>query len=159
MPTPPHPHPSLCSVPAYSLRECTFGSWLKKMNFCLARVCCLSPQFPRLVKFQFPKLPWVLVNSTRPQKCDVSLGVNNSCIINCLELKDGYCICNLQYTVVEPQFWIHIFTACFTAGTNTHSVDFRKSAGGFIHGYRYTGICLFCCCCCCCFILSCKWSK
>ncbi len=26
----------------------------------------------------------------------------------------------------------------FFAGTNTHSLDFRKSAGGFIHGYRYT---------------------
>ncbi|KAJ7382594.1 FAD-dependent oxidoreductase domain-containing protein 2 [Desmophyllum pertusum] len=30
------------------------------------------------------------------------------------------------------------FIVYFTAGTNTHSVDFRKSAGGFIHGYRYT---------------------
>ena len=27
----------------------------------------------------------------------------------------------------------------FFAGTNTHSLDFRKSAGGFIHGFRYTG--------------------
>ncbi|KAK3717351.1 hypothetical protein QZH41_011592, partial [Actinostola sp. cb2023] len=26
----------------------------------------------------------------------------------------------------------------FYAGTNTHYVDFRKSAGGFIHGFRYT---------------------
>ncbi|XP_062607812.1 FAD-dependent oxidoreductase domain-containing protein 2-like [Saccostrea cucullata] len=26
----------------------------------------------------------------------------------------------------------------FFAGTNTHSLDFRKSAGGFIHGFRYT---------------------
>lgn len=27
----------------------------------------------------------------------------------------------------------------FFAGTNTHSLDVRKSAGGFIHGFRYTG--------------------
>lgn len=27
----------------------------------------------------------------------------------------------------------------FFAGTATHSLDFRKSAGGFIHGFRYTG--------------------
>jgi hypothetical protein len=27
------------------------------------------------------------------------------------------------------------------AGVNTHSLDFKKSAGGFIHGYRYTGTC------------------
>ncbi|XP_059155814.1 FAD-dependent oxidoreductase domain-containing protein 2-like [Physella acuta] len=26
----------------------------------------------------------------------------------------------------------------FVAGTATHSLDFRKSAGGFIHGFRYT---------------------
>lgn len=26
----------------------------------------------------------------------------------------------------------------YFAGTNTHSLDFRKSAGGFIHGFRYT---------------------
>lgn len=28
----------------------------------------------------------------------------------------------------------------FVAGTATHSLDFRKSAGGFIHGFRYTGM-------------------
>lgn len=28
----------------------------------------------------------------------------------------------------------------YFAGTNTHSLDFRKSAGGFIHGFRYTGM-------------------
>lgn len=27
----------------------------------------------------------------------------------------------------------------FYAGTVTHSLDHRKSAGGFVHGYRYTG--------------------
>lgn len=27
----------------------------------------------------------------------------------------------------------------FAAGVNAHSLDYRKSAGGFIHGYRYTG--------------------
>ncbi|KAK3596169.1 hypothetical protein CHS0354_020627 [Potamilus streckersoni] len=27
----------------------------------------------------------------------------------------------------------------FVAGTASHSLDFRKSAGGFIHGFRYTG--------------------
>jgi hypothetical protein len=26
----------------------------------------------------------------------------------------------------------------YFAGTTTHSIDFRKSAGGFIHGFRYT---------------------
>lgn len=25
------------------------------------------------------------------------------------------------------------------AGTATHSLDYRKSAGAFIHGFRYTG--------------------
>ncbi|KAF6036631.1 hypothetical protein EB796_005078 [Bugula neritina] len=31
----------------------------------------------------------------------------------------------------------------FFAGTSTHSLDFRKSAGGFIHGFRYTTRALF----------------
>jgi len=30
----------------------------------------------------------------------------------------------------------------FFAGTTTHSLDFKKSAGGFIHGFRYTSMCL-----------------
>jgi len=30
-------------------------------------------------------------------------------------------------------------TGMFIAGTASHSLDFRKSAGGFIHGFRYTG--------------------
>ncbi|XP_076451217.1 FAD-dependent oxidoreductase domain-containing protein 2-like [Babylonia areolata] len=31
----------------------------------------------------------------------------------------------------------------FIAGTASHSLDFRKSAGGFIHGFRYTARALF----------------
>jgi len=27
----------------------------------------------------------------------------------------------------------------FVAGTASHSLDFRMSAGGFIHGFRYSG--------------------
>ena len=35
----------------------------------------------------------------------------------------------------------HVFLPLplYIAGVNTHSLDYRKSAGGFIHGYRYTG--------------------
>ena len=29
--------------------------------------------------------------------------------------------------------------AIIIAGVATHSLDYKKSAGGFIHGYRYTG--------------------
>lgn len=32
-----------------------------------------------------------------------------------------------------------IFLLSLSAGVASHSVDWRKSAGGFIHGYRYTG--------------------
>lgn len=27
----------------------------------------------------------------------------------------------------------------YFVGANTHSLDFRQSSGGFIHGFRYTG--------------------
>ena len=31
------------------------------------------------------------------------------------------------------------YPGLYYAGTVTHSLDLRKSAGGFIHGFRYTG--------------------
>lgn len=35
---------------------------------------------------------------------------------------------------------LHTYTHLSTiAGTASHSLDFKKSAGGFIHGFRYTG--------------------
>jgi len=33
------------------------------------------------------------------------------------------------------------YPGLYYAGTVTHSLDWRKSAGGFIHGFRYTGRC------------------
>jgi len=31
------------------------------------------------------------------------------------------------------------YSGLYYAGGVTHSLDWRKSAGGFIHGFRYTG--------------------
>ena len=33
----------------------------------------------------------------------------------------------------------HTHTHTLTAGTASYSLDFKKSAGAFIHGFRYTG--------------------
>ena len=46
---------------------------------------------------------------------------------------------NIESTVKEFDM-AHFFFGSSVAGTNTHSIDFRKSAGGFIHGFRYTGM-------------------
>lgn len=43
-----------------------------------------------------------------------------------------------KYPAIKPSYESTSIPRLYFAGTNTHSVDFRKSAGGFIHGFRYT---------------------
>jgi len=43
-----------------------------------------------------------------------------------------------KYPAVKPSYESASIPRLSFAGTNTHSVDLRKSAGGFIHGFRYT---------------------
>ncbi|XP_078658664.1 FAD-dependent oxidoreductase domain-containing protein 2-like isoform X2 [Branchiostoma floridae x Branchiostoma belcheri] len=43
-----------------------------------------------------------------------------------------------KYPAIKPNYESVNVKGLFFAGTNTHSLDFRKSAGGFIHGFRYT---------------------
>lgn len=44
-----------------------------------------------------------------------------------------------KYPVISDDFQSTDTDGIYFAGTNTHSLDFRESAGGFIHGFRYTG--------------------
>lgn len=46
----------------------------------------------------------------------------------------------LLFLLIQALLWNGAYLCTLLAGTNTHSIDFRKSAGGFIHGFRYTGI-------------------
>ncbi|XP_015768238.1 PREDICTED: FAD-dependent oxidoreductase domain-containing protein 2-like [Acropora digitifera] len=43
-----------------------------------------------------------------------------------------------KYPSIKPDYESTTVPGLYFAGTNTHSIDFRKSAGGFIHGFRYT---------------------
>lgn len=43
-----------------------------------------------------------------------------------------------KYPFVKANYEAAGVRGMFFAGTNTHSIDFKKSAGGFIHGFRYT---------------------
>jgi len=43
-----------------------------------------------------------------------------------------------KYPAVKPSYESTTIPRLYFAGTNTHSVDIRRSAGGFIHGFRYT---------------------
>ncbi|KAF2354889.1 FAD/NAD(P)-binding domain [Trinorchestia longiramus] len=43
-----------------------------------------------------------------------------------------------KYPAIKSTFESSTVNGLFFAGTVTHSLDFRKSAGGFIHGFRYT---------------------
>ncbi|PIK57695.1 putative FAD-dependent oxidoreductase domain-containing protein 2, partial [Apostichopus japonicus] len=44
-----------------------------------------------------------------------------------------------KYPNIKPDYGAEGIPGMYFAGTNSHSLDFRKSAGGFIHGFRYTG--------------------
>ncbi|XP_031575280.1 FAD-dependent oxidoreductase domain-containing protein 2-like [Actinia tenebrosa] len=72
-------------------------------------------------------------------------------IIRCIGFKFDFSIFNNQtkpgpctdkkskkYPRIKPNYEAEAVPDMYFSGTNTHSVDFRKSAGGFIHGFRYT---------------------
>ncbi|XP_077982946.1 FAD-dependent oxidoreductase domain-containing protein 2-like [Glandiceps talaboti] len=43
-----------------------------------------------------------------------------------------------KYPLINHDFQAHNVPGLYFAGTNTHSLDQKKSSGGFIHGFRYT---------------------
>ncbi|XP_066293105.1 FAD-dependent oxidoreductase domain-containing protein 2-like [Branchiostoma lanceolatum] len=48
-----------------------------------------------------------------------------------------------KYPTINHNYESSNVPGMFFAGTCTHSLDFRKSAGGFIHGFRYTARAMF----------------
>eukprot|EP00930_Biecheleria_cincta_P058181 TRINITY_DN44025_c0_g1_i1.p1 TRINITY_DN44025_c0_g1~~TRINITY_DN44025_c0_g1_i1.p1 ORF type:complete len:599 (+),score=86.49 TRINITY_DN44025_c0_g1_i1:269-1798(+) len=48
-----------------------------------------------------------------------------------------------KYPNISHAFEVNGVQGMYSAGTISHSLDFRKSAGGFIHGFRYTARALF----------------
>lgn len=44
-----------------------------------------------------------------------------------------------KYPLIKASYESKGSRGLFILGTASHSVDYRKSAGGFIHGFRYTG--------------------
>ncbi|XP_048658008.1 FAD-dependent oxidoreductase domain-containing protein 2 isoform X4 [Marmota marmota marmota] len=45
-----------------------------------------------------------------------------------------------KYPLIRASYESKGSRGLFILGTASHSVDYRKSAGGFIHGFRYTGL-------------------
>lgn len=43
-----------------------------------------------------------------------------------------------KYPLLKPNYEAKHSPGLYVVGTASHSIDFRKSAGGFIHGFRYT---------------------
>ena len=43
-----------------------------------------------------------------------------------------------KYPKIRFDYQSSDYDHLYFAGTITHSIDFRKSSGGFIHGFRYT---------------------
>ncbi|KAK3862612.1 hypothetical protein Pcinc_031546, partial [Petrolisthes cinctipes] len=50
----------------------------------------------------------------------------------------GHSTRKTKYPGIKHNYEAKNVPGLYFAGTNTHSLDFRKSAGGFIHGFRYT---------------------
>jgi len=46
-----------------------------------------------------------------------------------------------KYPKIDHSYQSVDYPGLYYAGAATHSLDLRKSAGGFIHGFRYTGNC------------------
>ena len=44
-----------------------------------------------------------------------------------------------KYPLINADFSLTDRKDVYVVGTASHSIDFRKSAGAFIHGFRYTG--------------------
>ena len=44
-----------------------------------------------------------------------------------------------KYPLIDYDYRSSLVDGLYFAGTITHSLDYRRSAGGFIHGFRYTG--------------------
>jgi len=44
-----------------------------------------------------------------------------------------------KYPKIDHSYESADYPGLYYAGAVTHSLDLRKSAGGFIHGFRYTG--------------------
>ncbi|XP_069087281.1 FAD-dependent oxidoreductase domain-containing protein 2 [Pleurodeles waltl] len=43
-----------------------------------------------------------------------------------------------KYPLLKPSYEARSTAGLYVLGTASHSIDFRRSAGGFIHGFRYT---------------------
>ncbi|OWF56517.1 FAD-dependent oxidoreductase domain-containing protein 2 [Mizuhopecten yessoensis] len=48
-----------------------------------------------------------------------------------------------KYPRIRPDYQASAIRGLFFAGTLAHSLDYRKSAGGFVHGFRYTARALY----------------
>lgn len=71
-------------------------------------------------------------------------------ILRCLGFKFDFSIFNnsampltglgkkSKYPLIKPNFESNGVPRMWFAGANAHSLDWKKSAGGFIHGFRYT---------------------
>lgn len=46
-----------------------------------------------------------------------------------------------KFPLIDDDFQVSENENMYVAGSAAHSLDFRKAAGGFIHGFRYTGAC------------------
>ena len=44
-----------------------------------------------------------------------------------------------KFPLIDDNYQVSEHENMYVAGTAAHSLDYRRAAGGFIHGFRYTG--------------------
>ena len=89
-------------------------------------------------------------NQTEKGKISSRIGYDK--VIRCLGLKFDFDIFDQstriegvgrknskKYPLIDGGYESTQFSNLYFGGTVAHSLDFRKSSGGFIHGFRYAG--------------------
>lgn len=57
----------------------------------------------------------------------------------CCRISDVAVRPSQKYPIIDYDYRSSVVDGLYFTGTIAHSLDFRQSAGGFIHGFRYSG--------------------
>lgn len=101
--------------------------------FTVSLLCSLISQYLMIQRIPREMIVLSMVRSFLISRQTMNQSINQGC-----SLVSGTCI-----------RWCHRLYLLYTVGVASHGVDYKKSAGGFIHGFRYTGMCFWCVCECC----------
>lgn len=78
-------------------------------------------------------------STTLPWDCNTRMLARKSILVSMATTRLWvYQTSLLVIEIIVLKCWWNNHVSLYIAGTAAHSLDFRRSAGGFIHGFRYT---------------------